>query len=241
MWDVSALVEIKRVADFYRERGNGRSGLTTTRCGPKPPLAEPGPASFEHTGNREDKDIIRALAALAHELRLRIFRRFVVAGPDGLTPGVFQAIRRMEYAHVDLPVGPLIWVIASSTTFDMLINANAITIMLPLSTTLREHEKRNGRRHSNRPVRFQLRHRAPQWPWACRSKYRPPCCSSCASSTVRETGTRALESRRKNDMNEVITHPNPKCEGTRSTFAMIHNTGIEPAAIDAKARHVRPR
>jgi DNA-binding transcriptional ArsR family regulator len=43
---------------------------------------------FEYTGNMEEKDVIRALAALAHELRLRVFRMLVVAGPSGLTPGV---------------------------------------------------------------------------------------------------------------------------------------------------------
>ncbi|PRX23196.1 ArsR family transcriptional regulator [Paraburkholderia sp. BL18I3N2] len=42
---------------------------------------------FEYIGIMEDKDIIRALAALAHELRLRVFRMLVVAGPTGLTPG----------------------------------------------------------------------------------------------------------------------------------------------------------
>ena len=42
---------------------------------------------FEYIGNMEDKEIIRALAALAHELRLRVFRMLVVAGPSGLTPG----------------------------------------------------------------------------------------------------------------------------------------------------------
>lgn len=35
----------------------------------------------------EENDVIRALAALAHELRLRVFRMLVVAGPAGLTPG----------------------------------------------------------------------------------------------------------------------------------------------------------
>ncbi|WP_322053036.1 ArsR/SmtB family transcription factor [Paraburkholderia bannensis] len=39
----------------------------------------------------EEKDIIRALAALAHDLRLRVFRMLVVAGPDGLTPGTIAA------------------------------------------------------------------------------------------------------------------------------------------------------
>ena len=43
---------------------------------------------FEYIGNMEEKDIIRALGALAHELRLRVFRMLVVAGPAGLTPGV---------------------------------------------------------------------------------------------------------------------------------------------------------
>lgn len=35
----------------------------------------------------EEKNVIRALTALAHELRLRVFRMLVVAGPAGLTPG----------------------------------------------------------------------------------------------------------------------------------------------------------
>lgn len=35
----------------------------------------------------EERDIIRALAALAHDLRLRVFRMLVVAGPEGLKPG----------------------------------------------------------------------------------------------------------------------------------------------------------
>ncbi|ACD20105.1 ArsR/SmtB family transcription factor [Paraburkholderia phytofirmans] len=44
----------------------------------------------------EDKDIIRALAALAHALRLRVFRMLVVAGPAGLTPGAIAE-------HLDVP------------------------------------------------------------------------------------------------------------------------------------------
>jgi ArsR family transcriptional regulator len=36
----------------------------------------------------EEDDIIRALAALAHPLRLRVFRALVVVGQRGLTPGV---------------------------------------------------------------------------------------------------------------------------------------------------------
>lgn len=33
-----------------------------------------------------ETEVIRALGALAQELRLRVFRRLVVAGPSGLTP-----------------------------------------------------------------------------------------------------------------------------------------------------------
>lgn len=36
----------------------------------------------------ESSDIVRSLNALAHPLRLEIFRALVVAGADGLTPGV---------------------------------------------------------------------------------------------------------------------------------------------------------
>jgi DNA-binding transcriptional ArsR family regulator len=35
----------------------------------------------------ENQDVIRALGALAHDLRLKVFRMLVVAGQAGLTPG----------------------------------------------------------------------------------------------------------------------------------------------------------
>jgi len=35
----------------------------------------------------EENDVVKALAALAHPARLRLFRLLVVAGPQGLTPG----------------------------------------------------------------------------------------------------------------------------------------------------------
>lgn len=35
-------------------------------------------------------DVIRALGALAHPVRLQVFRALVVAGPAGMTPGVMQ-------------------------------------------------------------------------------------------------------------------------------------------------------
>ena len=34
-----------------------------------------------------ETDVVRSLAALAQDVRLRVFRALVVAGPDGLTPG----------------------------------------------------------------------------------------------------------------------------------------------------------
>lgn len=39
----------------------------------------------------QETQVIRSLAALAHEARLRIFRALVVAGPEGLTPGALAA------------------------------------------------------------------------------------------------------------------------------------------------------
>ena len=35
----------------------------------------------------QETDVVRALAALAQEVRLRVFRALVVAGQEGLTPG----------------------------------------------------------------------------------------------------------------------------------------------------------
>ena len=39
----------------------------------------------------QEADVVRALAALAQEVRLRVFRALVVAGPAGLTPGDLAA------------------------------------------------------------------------------------------------------------------------------------------------------
>ena len=36
----------------------------------------------------EEQDVLRSLAALAHAHRLQVFRALVVAGPQGMTPGV---------------------------------------------------------------------------------------------------------------------------------------------------------
>lgn len=42
----------------------------------------------------EENEIIKALAALSHTSRLRVFRTLVVAGPSGLTPS--QLCERLE-------------------------------------------------------------------------------------------------------------------------------------------------
>ena len=39
----------------------------------------------------EENDVVKALAALAQPMRLRVFRALVVAGPAGLTPGALAA------------------------------------------------------------------------------------------------------------------------------------------------------
>jgi ArsR family transcriptional regulator, arsenate/arsenite/antimonite-responsive transcriptional repressor len=36
------------------------------------------------------EQVLKALAALAHAVRLQVFRALVVAGPSGMTPGVMQ-------------------------------------------------------------------------------------------------------------------------------------------------------
>ena len=39
----------------------------------------------------DETEVVKSLAALAQESRLRVFRALVVAGPDGLTPGDLSA------------------------------------------------------------------------------------------------------------------------------------------------------
>ena len=43
------------------------------------------------TSSLSEEVAVKALAALAHSHRLRVFRALVVAGPTGLTPGVLSA------------------------------------------------------------------------------------------------------------------------------------------------------
>lgn len=60
----------------------------------------------------EETHVVRSLAALAQEVRLRAFRALVVAGPEGLTPGVLSeqlgvapntlSFHLKELAHADL-------------------------------------------------------------------------------------------------------------------------------------------
>ena len=38
----------------------------------------------------DSSTVVKALAALAHPIRLEVFRALVVSGPPGLTPGVMQ-------------------------------------------------------------------------------------------------------------------------------------------------------
>jgi DNA-binding transcriptional ArsR family regulator len=62
----------------------------------------------------EANDVVRSLAALAHGLRLQVFRLLVVAGPSGLTPGVIAD-------QVDIPRATL------SFHLKELMNARLIT------------------------------------------------------------------------------------------------------------------
>lgn len=48
----------------------------------------------------EEKDIIRSLAALAHDLRLKVFRALVVVGQQGITPSTIAE-------HLDVPAATL--------------------------------------------------------------------------------------------------------------------------------------
>ncbi|MDR7097418.1 ArsR/SmtB family transcription factor [Hydrogenophaga laconesensis] len=47
-----------------------------------------------------EENVVQSLAALAHEHRLRVFRALVVAGEEGLTPGVMT--ERLDVAATKL-------------------------------------------------------------------------------------------------------------------------------------------
>jgi DNA-binding transcriptional ArsR family regulator len=48
----------------------------------------------------EDKEVVRSLAALAHDLRLQVFRALVVVGRQGITPGTMAE-------HLEVPAATL--------------------------------------------------------------------------------------------------------------------------------------
>jgi len=75
----------KTILTLSPEDGRGSPECTSSRLPMR--VLESAPY-FQYIGNMEENDAIRSLAALAHTLRLRVFRMLVVAGPAGLTPGV---------------------------------------------------------------------------------------------------------------------------------------------------------
>ena len=66
--------------------------LTPAASPAEEPAGQPAPVvsirCFDYAEIMEEKDVVRALAALAHSHRLQLFRALVVAGAQGLTPGV---------------------------------------------------------------------------------------------------------------------------------------------------------
>lgn len=62
----------------------------------------------------EEIDVVRSLGALAHGLRLQVFRALVVVGRQGMTPGVMAE-------HVDVPAATL------SFHLKELVNARLVT------------------------------------------------------------------------------------------------------------------
>ena len=63
---------------------------------------------FHDNRNMEDKDVIKALAALAQPNRLQIFRTLVVQGPAGLTPAVLAEILSVPAATLSFHLKELL-------------------------------------------------------------------------------------------------------------------------------------
>jgi DNA-binding transcriptional ArsR family regulator len=53
---------------------------------------------FEYSGNVNEDNVVKALAALAHPMRLKIFRGLVVAGEGGMTPGAMGELLEIPAA-----------------------------------------------------------------------------------------------------------------------------------------------
>ena len=75
----------------YRDAGGVRGRLSgVTRCGWRPPINRLALTKFPHFDYyriMETNQTIAALAALAHESRLAVFRALVQAGPEGMPAG----------------------------------------------------------------------------------------------------------------------------------------------------------
>lgn len=56
----------------------------------------------------EEKNVVRALAALAHPARLQVFRALVVVGQQGLTPGTMAEALAMPAATLSFHLKELV-------------------------------------------------------------------------------------------------------------------------------------
>ncbi len=69
---------------------------------------------FEYSGSMDEQDVVKALAALAQPVRLKVFRALVVTGDAGLTPGTMAE-------GLDMPANTL------SFHLKELVNAGLVT------------------------------------------------------------------------------------------------------------------
>ena len=84
--------------------------MRAPRCVLVARLAQP----FDYHRNMEEADVVRSLAALAQAMRLQVFRRLVVSGPEGMTPGLLAE-------QLDVPAATL------SFHLKELMNAGLVT------------------------------------------------------------------------------------------------------------------
>jgi ArsR family transcriptional regulator, arsenate/arsenite/antimonite-responsive transcriptional repressor len=77
-----ALAGLEQAVEHVVGHDTGAAAVLQTL---KEPLA--GSQHFDYPRIMEETEVIKALAALAHPVRLKVFRALVVTGAAGLTPG----------------------------------------------------------------------------------------------------------------------------------------------------------
>lgn len=155
----------------------------------------------------DDDTAVAIFAALAHPIRLAVFRRLVKAGPDGMAAGAVSAALAIPPSSLShhlaaLNASGLVQIRRAGRT--LLYAANLS--LIPFVTRFLTDDCCDGR---------------------------PEACGYAASATARASSGTTRPASNTDAVAEIVTiYHNPACGTSRNVLAMIRASGVDPRVVE---------